>query len=362
MNPSAEKRYPEHLEVLDETIDPNLSLAVMSRLVGENKRVLDIGCASGYFARLLKRHGCEVVGIDVNEAALAAARAHCVQTVHADVEAVPLASLIPNLRFDVVVCGDVLEHLMNPARLLEQVRTILTDDGYLVASFPNVAHGAVRLALLKGQFDYQDEGLLDDTHLRFFTLKTMDEMLLGCGYRVDELERVTMGIFDDERVLPFVDRASFDSNLVEQLRSDPEATTLQFVVKAFVLSEPARHNALFRRFLAANTELAKLKALLAAREAELASLSQRTAQVAERLRELELESRTDQEFKIEHARLEERVLSLTQRLEEFSRLSEERIAALEATYVAQLHAEAAKTRAQADQIAAYIASGRGNTS
>lgn len=362
MKPNAIKQYSAHPEALQEQLDPNNSLAIMTRFVGENKRVLDVGCAGGYLARVLAAQHCEVVGVDINAEAVEAARTYCSEAFVADIEAVPLRAVLGDRRFDVVVCGDVLEHLLNPARVLEETRNLLTDEGYLVASFPNVAHGAVRLSLLSGRFDYQDEGLLDDTHVRFFTLKSIDEMLLGAGYRVDELMRSSIEVFEASPLLPHVDRSAFDEEIVQRVLSEPEAATLQFIVKAYPLSDSARHRAVFQRFSAANTELANARVLIEARDREVEQLRRRSSELAARSAKLEAETAKDLTLQIEHARLEERLRLTSAHLEELRDSYEKRIAALEASFAAQLEAEAAKTRAQADQIEAYIASGKKQTS
>ena len=72
--------------------------------------------------------------------------------------------------------GDVLEHLKDPWAILGNIKENLKPDGYVVASIPNIAHGAIRLALLEGRFDYTSLGILDDTHLRFFTRESIFEL------------------------------------------------------------------------------------------------------------------------------------------------------------------------------------------
>src|SRR5205823_7166679 len=92
--------------------------------------------------------------------------------------------------FDAIVCADVLEHLRDPAAALAAVRHALAPDGEVVISIPNVAHLWVRLSLLAGRFDYAERGILDRTHLRFFTRRTLLALLARAGLAVDEL-RVT---------------------------------------------------------------------------------------------------------------------------------------------------------------------------
>ncbi len=253
------KKYPEHVETQQSVLDPNSSLTKMVELIGERKRVLDIGCASGYLARLLTQRDCDVVGIDVSPSAVEAARAFCTRAIVADLDVTPLLSLVDQGSFDVIVCGDVLEHLRYPTRLLEDARAALREGGSLVASIPNIAHGAIRLALLEGSFDYQELGILDDTHLRFFTAKTVDELFVCAGYRIEQIERTTLPLFEVSDLVPPVLEENYGDEVIAKVRRDPEAETLQFVVKATPLSDDLASRAVAKRFLEVNTELSTLK-------------------------------------------------------------------------------------------------------
>ena len=89
--------------------------------------------------------------------------------------------------FDVMIFGDVLEHLKNPLAVLRQLATSLKEDGAIIISLPNIANIYVRLSLLVGRFDYQERGILDRTHLRFFTRKTFCRFLQDAGLEAEEL-------------------------------------------------------------------------------------------------------------------------------------------------------------------------------
>ena len=156
------KNYPKHVEPAIVAPDPNTSYAYVLEMVGERKKVLDLGCASGYLASQLVRRECDVVGVDVNPVAAEEARKYCTSVVVADLDETMLPELFDGKVFDAVVFGDVLEHLHEPTRTLDEVRGLLSERGYVVASIPNVSHGAIRLALLSGRFDYQEIGILDD--------------------------------------------------------------------------------------------------------------------------------------------------------------------------------------------------------
>jgi GT2 family glycosyltransferase/glycosyltransferase involved in cell wall biosynthesis/tetratricopeptide (TPR) repeat protein/SAM-dependent methyltransferase len=153
------------------------------------RRVLEIGCAAGEMGRLLKsqRPGIQVVGIEREEAAAALARQHLDGVIRGDIES--LADLpYPVGWFDCLVFGDVLEHLREPEVILRRLLAWLAADGAVVASIPNVRHQSVLLELMvNGRWQYRDEGLLDRTHLRFFTLAEVRALLAAAGLRPDQI-------------------------------------------------------------------------------------------------------------------------------------------------------------------------------
>lgn len=214
--------------VVDLSLDNN-SHTFMVGLVGSHKRVLDVGCASGYFARALAENGCTVSGVEYDADAAEEARPALAELVVGDLEQLDLVAQLGQGRFDVVVFGDVLEHLRDPLPVLRQARTLLAPGGYVVISIPNVAHGAVRLQLLRGRFDYRPTGLLDSTHIRFFTRDNLEVLLHDAGFAATDFLRTTAGLFETELGLT-PDQVPAD--LVEQVLQDPDATTYQFVVRA----------------------------------------------------------------------------------------------------------------------------------
>jgi 2-polyprenyl-3-methyl-5-hydroxy-6-metoxy-1,4-benzoquinol methylase len=207
----------------------NNSHTLMVELVGGTKRVLDVGCATGYLARALVERGCTVSGVELDAEAAEEARPHLERLVVGDLETMDLAEAFGEDRFDVIVFGDVLEHLRNPLPVLRRAKALLADRGSVVASIPNIAHGSVRLALLAGRFDYQDLGLLDTTHVRFFTRSSVEDLFREAGMVPIDVRRTTAGFFDTP--VP-VTEAEFAPELVDAVRADPESSTYQFVLRA----------------------------------------------------------------------------------------------------------------------------------
>ena len=145
--------------------------------------VVDVGCGAGRLGAAIKaRQECRVVGIEHNPIAASVARTRLDLVVEGDAEALDWP--FPEQSFDAVVCGDVLEHLRDPLAFLRRVRTWLRPDGVLVTSLPNVRHHSVIRGLLSGDWTYEPAGLLDHTHLRFFTRREVEKLLFRAGFEV----------------------------------------------------------------------------------------------------------------------------------------------------------------------------------
>jgi O-antigen biosynthesis protein len=210
----------------------NSAHALVASLVGRNARVADIGCGPGNIARLLKEQSCTVVGVDASRDALASAAPYCERTVAADLDREELDGVLQGEIFDVVVFADVLEHLRDPGRTLRASKPLLREGGFVVASIPNVAHGAVRLSLLLGRFDYQPLGVLDATHLRWFTKRSVLRLFADAGFAIEALERTSLPVFSDSGLIPRLDGSDFPPPLAAAVEGADEGETLQFVVKA----------------------------------------------------------------------------------------------------------------------------------
>ena len=148
--------------------------------------VVDVGCGAGRLGAAIKdRQVCRVVGIETAPAAAAAARPRLDRVLEGDLE--DLDWPFPPHTFDAVVCGDVLEHLRDPLAVLRRVRTWLRPGGVLVVSLPNVRHHSVVRGLLAGDWTYEPAGLLDHTHLRFYTRREVEKLLFRAGFEVPPL-------------------------------------------------------------------------------------------------------------------------------------------------------------------------------
>jgi glycosyltransferase involved in cell wall biosynthesis len=156
----------------------------LRQLAGRNQDILDCGCGEGFQAQELARNGNRVVGVDAlsTPALDSAFEAYIPADLgHGLTDAFPV---LQGRQFDKVLLMDILEHLPNPELLLQHCRKVLKPTGQALISVPNVANISVRLMLLLGRFSYADRGIMDRTHLRFFTRKTAQRLIETNGYRV----------------------------------------------------------------------------------------------------------------------------------------------------------------------------------
>ena len=144
-------------------------------------RVLELGPGLGHVARLVRRDDLTWVGLEGSLSCLPGLREAMTGVAILDLETV---ARLPR-GFDVVLAADTLEHLRQPEAMLGMVRACLPPHGVLLMSVPNVANLYVRLNLLLGRFDYAERGILDRTHLRFFTRRSLRRMLETGGFDVD---------------------------------------------------------------------------------------------------------------------------------------------------------------------------------
>jgi len=156
--------------------------------------LLDVGCGEGVTAAEIgRRLGLRrVVGVECAPEVLDDARERLDELIEGRIETV-LPDL-PRDEFDVILCSDVLEHVSDPWSILRGLRPCLSAGGCIVASLPNIGHGRVVGKILLDRFRYEDCGILDKTHLRFFTRSTVLDMFVSCGYEVEQCEgRSTSG-------------------------------------------------------------------------------------------------------------------------------------------------------------------------
>jgi SAM-dependent methyltransferase len=212
-------------------VDPeavNNSHAFALELIGWNRRVLELGAAAGHVTRALVAQHCGVTSIEYDPKAACDLEGVADHIIVGDLNS---PGVFNDLRpeFDVVLAGDVLEHLVSPQDVLSRAVRLLRPGGQVVVSLPHVGHVDLRLSLMQGRWDYRPWGLLDGTHLRFFTLEGIQGLVRNAGLVLTELRRVRVPAFETELG---VDRRSVPTELLDVILADPEAETYQFVFSA----------------------------------------------------------------------------------------------------------------------------------
>ncbi len=156
------------------------------------ERILDCGCGGGEFGRSLKLRGAkEVVGIEIVERAYDMAQQVLDDVILGDIEEIDLP--FDDGHFDCIVCGDVLEHLVDPMAVLAKLSRVLAPDGVMVVCIPNVRFWQVIDMLVdKNRWKYENAGILDSTHLRFFAAVDMQKLVLDAGLAVLKMQPIAM--------------------------------------------------------------------------------------------------------------------------------------------------------------------------
>lgn len=189
-------------------------------------RVLEIGCSSGYFSAAMKDNGIHVYGIEPFSTE-AKDNGHVDEFFHGTVEDFcNIAESVSRSSFDAVILGDILEHLIDPKKILTKLSYFLKHDGVFIASVPNITHIAILQMLSDKQWIYQKYGLLDSTHLRFFSWNSIRELFIKIGFGIERRYNVLISEF---QVYPSAASAITYSNNTPLNNEDH---TFQFVIRA----------------------------------------------------------------------------------------------------------------------------------
>lgn len=208
------------------------NIDVFNEIAGTPKKIIEIGTGSGALAKEVKAKYSDVnyVGVEVSAEYVEMSRRFCNSVYFENIENASGELLREFSSADIVIMADVLEHLIDPWKFLKRLRGWLRQDSTLIVCLPNIQHWSVQIGLLAGNFDYSEVGLLDKTHLRFFTRKTTVKMFAESGYVIDSIKPRIFGFKDQElmlgRLLLLSDICGLDKNVVLQ-----DAAAFQYVLK-----------------------------------------------------------------------------------------------------------------------------------
>ena len=199
----------------------------------ELNNIVEVGCSSGAFAREYKKMNsqCHYIGIEIDSEYGELAKRYCDEVIIGDIEQFSSDFWANHGNADAWIFSDVLEHLRDPWACLKKIREIIPRGGCILACIPNVQHWSIQVQISTGNFRYQDIGLLDRTHLRWFTRKTIIELFESTGFGIEELQP---RIFDDSRKDQFLTTIK---RLASRACADPkeammDALPFQYLIRA----------------------------------------------------------------------------------------------------------------------------------
>lgn len=183
------------------SVDPDSDTAAANvlRFVGRDKKVLEIGAGPGSISKPLQEfNGCRVSAIEIDEKSVEILRTFCEEVWRRDLNNPEWADGIPERSFDNVVIADVLEHITDPWGTLRRAGSLLKPGGSIVVSIPHASHAAILACLLNNDFDYRDWGLLDRTHIRFFSMKNLQALFEAADLAIADFSFVLKHPLDTE--------------------------------------------------------------------------------------------------------------------------------------------------------------------
>ncbi len=226
----ANKYYDKNIKI--NLHDKNDSHALLANLVKEKSRCLDVGCSVGYIGELLKAEkNCEIYGIEIDKEAIAMAK---MKKVYKEIFNFSISNynsqiyqkfFSSNLKFDYIIFADILEHLEEPYQILYNFSKKLNKNGKILISIPNIAHMDISKNLIERKFNYNKMGLLDNTHIRFFTKSSFIDMIKN----INEQFKTNLQIvkINNTKVIPSYINSY--PNLYKILNQDNELCTLQYI-------------------------------------------------------------------------------------------------------------------------------------
>lgn len=222
-----------HVNAIETTLNPDAYYQharpeVLELVPATAHKLLDVGCGAGGFSASLKaRQSIEVHGVELVTQAAELARSHLDKVWNSTIE-----EALPELAeayYDCIVVADVLEHLLDPWNVLISLKGKLAAGGTIVSSIPNIQNWDVLASLIQGRWDYQNAGILDRTHLRFFTRKSVEELFWSAGLRITRLTTTTHGSLPPPAFLKALSKAGLSAKEMDQ-----DGKTYQFLIKSEV--------------------------------------------------------------------------------------------------------------------------------
>lgn len=224
------KYYSENIKI--DMKDKNNAKAIIANHINKNSVCLDVGCGVGYLGEILHKHrGAKVYGIDLDQKALEyATKKKCFEKLYnfsiTDLKGEEYNKFVnARLKFDYIIFADVVEHVVDAEKLLRTFAKFLDDGGKMLISLPNVAHFDIIRGLINGKFNYSHIGLLDNTHLRFYTKSSFLELI----QQINEIYNQNFVIKEIGRTIVKPEYLKEYPGMYKILNRDKEACVLQYI-------------------------------------------------------------------------------------------------------------------------------------
>jgi len=180
-------------------IDTCTSRLKIYEQIPDGSVVLEIGCADGRLANMLSiKKKCKVYCVEKDPSMAIIVKGKCVDIQNRDIEKIRLP--YTEGFFDCLIMGNVLEHMVEPLKVLKDIKKYLSDDGFLIFSVPNIVNWHSRLTIFFGKFEYAESGVFDRTHLHFYNLNSAKKLAIDAGYNIVSLDVTPSIYFFKERL------------------------------------------------------------------------------------------------------------------------------------------------------------------
>ena len=230
MNTLENRAYIYQIEL--NSTQTNDARIIASNFVDNDSKVLDVGCACGDFGYYLSREkNCTVYGMEYDQESIQVA---LTKNIFQNIHQVDLNVYQTNEhseyigQFDYITLLDVLEHTISPEKSLLQLKPYIKEDGYFIISLPNISFGDIKISLLNDDFEYTDMGILDKTHLRFFTYKTIAQFFTSLNFEIMKCSVKVSNITASMEKIPFF--------IKNHIFKNPHSYAYQYVLKVKVSS------------------------------------------------------------------------------------------------------------------------------
>ena len=206
---------------------------LLKYIPAESKKIIEVGCSSGALAREFKKISadCRWLGIEIDSTYTELAKRYCDECMTLDIETATSEFWDQTKNADCWIFGDTLEHLKDPWSILKQIRSTIATTGSVVTCIPNVQHWSIQARLSIGDFRYEKSGLLDQTHLRWFSRQTMIEMFNKTGFHVESGMPRIFNEPNREVFLPIIEQMAMAAGADPKI-AVADALPLQYVIRA----------------------------------------------------------------------------------------------------------------------------------